>query len=180
MWLKQRNPTKMPPEPGHVNIEALRASATALESQGVSTLTTAYLLKVAPVVEVDRWGTPLPLSAPDQARLDRVFAILQSPYARTRALLKAGGLVPDEADALRSVYPELYEVMWQEARLEMITAGPPFPAWAEGVLAVFFGEPPEVAIGETSSQPAEVGGTKPKTMATQAERRDMSVREQRR
>lgn len=182
MWLKQRNPPKSPPEPGRANVALIRASLAQLEARGELTGPGAYLAEMAPVVEVDKWGQPLPLSPSDQDALDRVFAVISAPYERGKALLTSGLLGPDEVDALMKVYPDVWERLVNETALDMARTPPPYPAWVEATLGVLFGIPAEQVFTEGPPKAPEPKGQgldgKPATSGTPADRREPAVREQ--
>jgi hypothetical protein len=182
-WL-QEPAAPAPPEPGHVNVEWLMQM---LQSKETPTLADQYLMTKAPRAQLDKWGDPLPLSPPDQDRLDRVFAVIASPYDRTRALLRAGMLAPDEVDAVVASFPEIYGELEREAIKDMVTTAPPYQVWAEIALGVLFQKPAaDVANPQAAAPPGGKGDGKPgkaaaamaSGMATQADRRDVEVREQ--
>jgi hypothetical protein len=165
----------------HVNVSMLRGALGQLEAAGQLTGAAAYLHELAPVLEVDKWGEPLPLSPSDQNALDRVFAVLSEPYARGKALLTSGLLAPDEVDALIDVYPDIWQRLCKEAADDMARTPPPYVGWAEDTLSVLFKMPPERVFAEgpppapmpkTESLEAKVG-----TTATPADRRETAVRE---
>ena len=181
-WLKGP-PAKAPPVPGHVNIETLMGTADQLEAQGMVTPALTYIRTNGPQQEIDKWGEPLPLSSVDQARLDRLFAILSEPYARGRALLLAGMLIPDEVDALMNVYPDVWMTLATQAWNEMHVTHPPYPLWAETTLGVLFAKPADVVFTGPSpkapDQQAQAEGTGIRTNpapGTQADRREAAVR----
>ncbi|HET7037167.1 MAG TPA: hypothetical protein VFI42_15890, partial [Thermomicrobiaceae bacterium] len=97
------------------------------------------LLAHLPTEQFDRWLQPLPLSIVQQDRLDRMVAVLEQPLERGRALLVSGTLDTLERDALKEGRPEAYDAIYAQAVREMATAGPPLPAWADGVLGILFG-----------------------------------------
>lgn len=185
-WLK-KPPAPAPPEPAHVDIEQLMSTLTAQPDP--PTLARQYLMSSGPRMRLDKWGEPLPLSAVDQDRLDRVFAVIASPQYRTRALLRAGMLGPDEVDAVSASFPEIYGELEREAIHDLVTTPRPYAAWAEAVLGVLFGRPPAEVVqsgppGQQQQQATPPAG-KPKApasmaagMATQADRRDVEVRAQ--
>ena len=125
----------------------------------------------------------LPRDLADQARLDRMFAILSEPYARGRALVLAGMILPDEVDALINVYPDVWMALATQAWNEMHVTHPPYPLWAEQTLGVLFGKPADVVFtGPAPKQPdqqaqaAESGIRTNPAPGTQADRRDPAVR----
>jgi len=187
-WLKGK-PAPAPPEPGHVDIEQMMQ--VLQEEPDPPTLAKQYLTTKAPTAQADKWGALLPLSAVDQDRLDRVFAVIAAPYDRTRALLRAGKLAPDEVDAVSFSFPEIYGELERETLRELVTTEPPYAGWAETVLAVLFGKPPAEVLASGLGGPQQQPGADkqpkgaPKApgdmaagMATQADRRDVEVRAQ--
>lgn len=187
-WLNEP-PAPSPPEPAHVDIEQMMQVLQA--EPDPPTLAKTYLMAQGPRQQLDKWGAPLPLSSVDQDRLDRAFAVIASPHDRTRALLRAGKLAPDEVDAVTAAFPEIYGELEREALHDLITTAPPYEGWAETVLGILFGKPPaEVVSGGLGGPPQQPGeGAPPKGkakapasmaagMATQADRRDVEVREQ--
>lgn len=190
-WL-QEPPAPAPPEPGHVNIEWLMQMLQA-KPEGSLTLADKYLMTQGPRAQLDKWGNPLPLCPSDQDRLDRVFAVVASPYDRTRALLRAGMLAPDEVDAVSQTFPEIYGELEREALRDMVTTEPPYRGWAETVLGILFQKPapeavtsgagqpeqPEQDDKQPSDKPGKAASEMAQGMATQADRRDVEVREQR-
>jgi hypothetical protein len=180
-WLKSDKPAKPPAAPEHADLEELMDQAIAYESMGIVQPGTIYIREHAPRPGVDRWGELLPLSAVEQDRLDRMTAVLRDPLYRTKALLRSGTLSPDEVDAIATAFPEIYAELYDQTIADMIAAKPPFPSWAEGVLAVFFMRPaadvyPAAPPPPSAGQPSQVAPLVP----TQAERREIAVREQRR
>lgn len=153
MWLKHDKPGKAPPLPSHVDAVDLQTQLADRKAQGPLTPTMAYLDQFAPVPPLDRWGMPLPLSATDQDKLDRMAAVLFHPLLRGRQLLLSGMLDTDECSALRQGAPDAYELIRSGAEREMITAGPPLPQWADGVLGVLFGRDAAIVYGDAKDQP---------------------------
>lgn len=181
-WLYGK-PAKSPPEPGHVHLEALMGVAANLEAQGATTPVLAYVRANGPKQSVDKWGQALPLSAVEQAKLDRMFAILSEPYARGMALLKSGMLLPDEVDALATAHPDAWMLIALPTWNEMHIAPPPYPMWVEQVLGVLFRVPAPVAFQAPApkqpnpQQQANMQGPTPSAaLPTQADRRDAAVR----
>jgi len=188
-WLN-KPPAPAPPEPAHVDLERMMQVLTA--EPDPPTLAKQYLMTRTPKLQLDKWGAPLPLSAVDQDRLDRVFAVIASPHDRTRALMRAGMLGPDEVDAVSFAFPEIYGELEREALHDLVTTAPPYEGWAETVLAVLFQKPPaDVVTGglggpQEKPQEGEPPKGKPKAtsganvtaMATPADRRDVEVRQQ--
>lgn len=149
-----------------------------------------YIRAHAPKLQLDKWGEPLPLSAVDQDRLDRMFAVIASPYDRSLALMKSGLLAPDEVDAVQAVHPEIYSLLVDVAKRQMLEADPPYPVWAESMLSTLFGQPAAKVYGGAAEihpgdgpKPAAKGGGAPAGIpagaATAADRRDADVRQQR-
>lgn len=186
-WLKEK-PAPAPPEPGHVDLERMMQVLQA--EPDPPTLAKQYLMTKAPKAQLDKWGAPLPLSAVDQDRLDRVFAVIAAPYDRTRALLRAGMLAPDEVDAVSFAFPEIYGELEREALKDLVTTEPPYAGWAETVLGVLFEKPPAEVIASGLGGPQQQGPDKPPKgapkspgnmaagMPTPADRRDQEVRAQ--
>lgn len=179
-------PARQPPPPAHADLQALNIQAVELESRGITAgPAVAYIREHGPALKMDKWGGPLPLSAPEQDRLDRMMAILSFPMQRGRALIVSGTLDPGEADALRTVYPEVYDALASRARADMATTAPPYAVWAEQTLGVLFGKPAAKVYGEVApkqQQPAsrpKSGGDQSST-ATPADRRELAVRQQER
>lgn len=187
-WLKLPA-APAPPEPAHVDLERMMHVLTA--EPDPPTLAKQYLMTKAPRAQLDKWGAPLPLSAVDQDRLDRVFAVIASPHDRTRALLRAGMLGPDEVDAVSFSFPEIYGELEREALKELVVTAPPYEGWAETVLGILFGKPPAEVIAGGIDQPGKpqqdgqpppgkpkASGGAPAGMPTPADRRDVAVRAQ--
>ena len=187
-WL-QNPPAPSPPEPAHIDLERMM---TVLQAEpDPPTLAKQYLMTKAPKAQLDKWGAPLPLSAVDQDRLDRAFAVIASPHDRTRALLRAGMLAPDEVDAVSFAFPEIYGELEREALKDLVTTAPPYQGWAETVLGVLFGKPPAEVVAGGIDQPDKPQGDQPPpgkpkapskgnpaAMPTPADRRDVAVRAQ--
>lgn len=132
-------PPAVPPRVDAVDLAGMLSDAKASGRQ--LTPLEQYLDANAPVPKLDRWGMPLPLSATDQDRLDRISAVLWNPVHRGRALLISGSLDTHECDALRTGAPEAYAQLRTQAEQEMLKAGPPLPSWSDGVLGILFGRP---------------------------------------
>lgn len=182
LWLKRPSPEKGPPAPASVNIEVLWAKLEESRRRGTATPAESYLAIKAPPIQLDDWGQPLPLTAMDQDYIDRVFAILANPFERGRALLHSGRLCPDEVEPIAVVYPEVWQVLAEDATNDMYdSGGPPFPAWAETSLGVLFQKPASAVYNpkpadEPTAGSAPHGKVKPPE-ATQADRRELAVRE---
>lgn len=178
-WLV-KPPAAPPPPPGHVDVEAFMGQAAEIEQSGGDVPAFTYLRNIGPKVQPDKWGQPLPLSAPDQARLDRLFALLASPADRAPALVLSGTLDPGETEALRQVFPDIYVRMVQQARIDMATTPPPYAAWAESTLGILFGMQASKVYNDAPPPPASNGKSKDDepSGATAADRREVSVRQQ--
>lgn len=169
----------MPPS---VNIEILEAKIEEARRMGIQTPAQTYLQVKKPVQALDEWGQPLPLSPMEQDYLDRLFAVLARPMERGRALLHSGRLCPDEVEPLVTVFFEIWHTLVEDATRDMFTAGgPPFPAWAEATLGVLFQKPASAMYNPT---PEKTMGSQPRGQVkppegTQADRRELAVREQR-
>ena len=172
-WL-EKPPAKGPKAPQHVDMMRLHRMATSLPQLPPDV---AKLVEIAPALTFDRWGNPLPLSASDQHRLDRIAAVVGDPYARGRALLLSGELAPDEVEALATVRPVVYDILVQEATREMLDGEPPFQPWAEDALDRLFKKPAPLVYeaAEEQAQQQQAGG--PKVPSTPAERREIAIRE---
>jgi hypothetical protein len=180
-WLKRPHPGKGPPMPASVNIEILEAKIEEARRMGIQTPAQTYLQVNKPVVALDEWGQPLPLSSMQQDYLDRVFAVLVSPMERGRALLHSGRLCPDEVEPLVTVYFEIWQTLVEQATADMLANPPPYPAWAEATLGVLFQKPASAMYNPT---PEKTIGSPPRGQVkapegTQADRRELAVREQR-
>jgi hypothetical protein len=141
-----------------------------------------FLRTVCPRVQLDKWGQPLPLSEPDQARIDRLYAVAVDPAGRGEALIRSGTLDPGEAECIARSAPQTYAALVQRARLEMASTPPPYAPWAEQTLSILFGEPAARAYQDPPSPAtaqAKPSGTKDDqdTGATPADRREISVRQ---
>lgn len=181
-WLTEP-PESKPPEPGHVNLVGLMGAISAQEVAGTSTPAGSYLRAHAPKLEVDRYGQPIPLSAVDQDRLDRMFAVLAAPYDRTRALMVSGLLSPDEVDAVKATFPEVYSVLVNQATREIMESDPPWRVWAETTVGILIGMPAAQIYGGTPEKqegpapgPPKRGKVETQSQATQADRREIAVR----
>ena len=183
LWLRQTTPPAGPPEPAHVDFEKFWAAMESERSVGINTPAMGYLATVAPSLadNVDQYGIPTPLSDLEQFDLDRLVAIMVSPYERGRALLHAGQLAPDEVDAIAAVFPDVLAVLQDEALDDMLNAPPPYPSWVEEVLGILFQKPASTVYAvATSKGDAEMThqpkGKFDREQPTQAERRDAGVR----
>lgn len=116
-------------------------AADDMQARGIDSREMAFLRANAPRQSIDKWGKPLPLSAVDQDRLDRTFAIMASPLDRGRVLLESGQLTPGEVQALKATNPDVLSALQQQAAYEMANHGPPYAAWAEAVLGYLFQKP---------------------------------------
>lgn len=180
-WLKRPHPGKGPPAPASVNIETLWAKLEASRARGTQTPAETYLSIKAPALEFDAWGEPLPLSAMAQDYLDRVFAVLLSPFERGEALLHSGRLCPDEVEPISVVFPEVWATLVERATDDLFEAGgPPLPAWAETSLGILF-QKPASAVYNPKPQDGASAGTAPTGKVkppepTQADRRELAVR----
>ena len=179
-------PAPPPPDAGHVQLEALMGQVAEAEGSPAPSPAALYIRAHAPKLQLDKWGEPLPLSAVEQDRLDRMFAVLASPYERTMALMRSGLLGPDEVDAVQAVHPEIYALLVDVAKRQMMESDPPYGVWAESMLSTLFGKPAaKIYGGESEANPekgAPKGGGKaavPAGATTQADRRDADVRQQR-
>lgn len=150
LWLKNPKPAKAPPAPKTIELLAI---TTGLAQAPMLSPSMAYLQDHLPEQPLDRWGQPLPLSSVQQDRLNRLVAVLANPYERGMALLKSGTLDTIETNALREGTPEVYARINQEARMDMIQAGPPISLWAEAVLGVLFGRDAAIVYGESDQAP---------------------------
>jgi len=167
----------------HVHLQSLLSSLHATEEAAQATPLSVYLRQNAPPLQVDRWGDPLPLSAVEQDRLDRMWAILAAPRERGRALIVSGALAPDEVDALQAVYPDVWSELAGQAYREMIATPPPYPGWVEATLDVLFGVPasqvytkgPPAPRQQLNDQSKLTGG--PSALGTPSDRRETAVRQ---
>jgi hypothetical protein len=158
--------------------------AAETEQGGQSVPALEFLRAVCPRVQLDKWGEPLPLSDPDQARLDRLYAVAVDPLGRGEALVKSGTLDPGEAECLAKCSPEAYQALVKQSQMDMATTEPPYQMWAERTLSILFGEPAAIMYKEQPQQPAS-GGKSPSTQGnddtganpTPADRREISVRQ---
>lgn len=177
-WLNGK-PAEMPPEPEDVDLVQEYGEA---EKVGPSSPALTYFRDHAPKLPTDMWGLPLPLSQVDQDRANRLWAILVSPYHRGRALMRAGAILTDEAAAIHEVYPDVWLMLDDELRTAMVTGKPPFPAWAEALIGVWFALPPKVAFAQAQEKAKGGGGQKSSkagegALPTPADRRELAVRE---
>lgn len=169
-----------------MDIEEVMGMAYELEAARKKVPQFEFLRQIGPKLQVDKWGTPFPLSATEQDRFDRLCAVIAAPAERGRALLHAGMLVPDEVMAIAFTSPIVYAGLVEEARADMIRGKPPFPSWAEASLTTLFGRPAAKVYGnqervkmDSSGKISETKAPEAQELPTQAERRDMSVREKR-
>jgi len=180
-------PAKAPPMPPHVALEALMGAISKTEVAGQGTPASAYLRLMAPKQQYDKWGAPLPLSDVDQDRIDRLFAVLSAPMERPRALLRAGMLIPDEVEAIKAAFPEVYTVLVEKVLRELMDSVPPYREWAETVVGVLFGMPPAQLLQSAESPEKQMAAheaktkkpeTTPDMSGTAADRRDIGVRKE--
>lgn len=186
-WLRSA-PDKSPSQPEHVDIMKFNAKANAYEETG-ATLPKyiGYVRKHGPAMQVDEWGIPLPLSAMEQDLLNRLVAILTDPVERTKELLLSGLLNPDEVDAIKSVYPEIYSRFVDAAVLDMTETKPPFQLWAQTILGILFKKPANLMYAEEQQQQQQQQGAPSANspqggsgvnLPTQVDRREIAVRQQ--
>lgn len=156
--------------------------AAEIQQSGQAAPALDFLRAVCPRSQLDKWGEPLPLSDPDQARIDRLYAVAVDPAARGSALIRSGTLDPGEAECIARTAPGTYAQLVSSARMDMATTPPPYAPWAEQTLSILFGEPAAKAYQEPPPQAAPQG--KPSggkddqdTGATPADRREISVRQ---
>lgn len=177
LWLKKVTPQAGPPMAAHVDHQTLLEQLAEKRAMGINTPALAYLWAMTPPQELDEWGMPLPLSSMQQDAMDRLVAVLASPFERGTSLLHSGQLAPDETDALIAAFPDLYGVMVGRARADMIAAKPPFPAWAEAQLGIFFRRPAATVYATPESKPATPEPRQLKNPeGTQADRRELAIR----
>lgn len=184
-WLKGP-PAPQPPAPQKNDLQALHLQAVELESRNVpSGPAMAYIKAHGPTLQVDKWGGSLPLSGPDQDRLDRMVAILSLPMQRGLQLIFSGTLDPGETDAIRTVYPDIYRELVHRALQDMATTPPPYSIWAEQTLGVLFGRPAARVYNDqvAASPPGMPHPRAPKADSpdnpTPADRREIAVRQER-
>jgi len=154
--------------------------AAEIQEAGQFVPALAFLRTVCPPAQLDKWGEPLPLSDPDQARLDRLFAVTANPLERGWALVQSGTIDPGEAECIAMTSPDAYQVLVSRARMDMAQAPPPYSMWAEQTLGVLFGQPAAKVYKEAPppKPPAPSPGKSDEaTGATQADRREISVRQ---
>lgn len=189
-WLSRKRPPAPPPEPSHVKLEPLMAALHQDEVAGHPiSHAQQYLRDNAPVAQLDKWGEPMPLNAIDQARLDRLVAVLASPEHRGRALLHSGLILAEEVQAIATAYPEVYDVLSREALRDMLEDAPPYYPWAESALDTLFGKPPQAVISSGAAPSASdmakptgkakglPGDQTAAGVATPTDRRELGVRE---
>lgn len=178
-WLRKETPPSGPPMPGMVDAQVFTDALSRVRSIGVSTPADEYVFSKIPVQELDQWGNPLPLAPLAQDTLNRIFAIIAAPQVRGTALLHSGQLIDDEVDAIEAVFPDIYVMMVERAKNDMLTYEPPYPAWVEAQLGILFRKPAATVYrpeGETKPPEPRIGNLK-RPDATQADRRELSVRE---
>lgn len=156
--------------------------AAEIQQGGQSVPALEFLRAVCPRAQLDKWGEPLPLSAPDQARIDRLHAVAVDPAGRGEALIRSGTLDPGEAECIARAAPLTYVELVRRARFDMASTEPPYAPWAEQTLSILFGEPAARAYQEPPQPPAaqpKPSSTKDDedTGATPADRREISVRQ---
>lgn len=178
-WLKAA-PEKPPAPPPRVSLELLIAHEQELEAAGHPDPAMAYIREHAAPIELDSWGNPLPLSDGDQDAVDWMTWLLAAPLQRLDVLVRSGTVTDDDVQAVRSVFGDAYTSLTSKAAFDLIEAGPPIEPWAECSLSVLFQQPIEEVY---SGQQQDAGqGQPPKSKppavgATQADRRDPSVRD---
>jgi hypothetical protein len=148
MYFKRSRPGPAPARPAHVELLQLNTVIAHQAGGGALPDDLRYLQQFAPTLLTDEYGEPLPLPITDQERLDRQVAVLREPFVRGRQLVTSGTLDTDEADALRLGAPDEYQGICDDASAAIINEGPPFPAWASGVLGILFGKDAAVVYGE--------------------------------
>lgn len=187
-WIKADKPAKPPASPPKVDVQQLwrHASDVSQPIGGVPQQMPrplAVLVASAPAMTMDRWGVPLPLTAPQQARLDRIGAVLADAIHRPRALLRAGALGPDEVGALMAGRPAEYAQLCSDVMRDMVVAGPPLAGWMESQLAILFQRPSAEILsspvddGKKPSGPLSHKETTP--FGTPSDRRELAVRQSR-
>jgi hypothetical protein len=177
-WLKKATPQAGPPMPGHIDYETLTKQIEEKMRLGLMTPAAEYLWMKAPRAALDQWGDELPLSAMQQDQLDRMFAILAGPMERGTALLHSGQLIDDEVDAIEAVFPGVYVLLVEAAKDDLFKSGPPLPAWAEAQLGILFRKPASAVYSPTPTEKPPSFNAAPKSPeGTQADRRELSVRE---
>lgn len=182
-WLKADAPAKGPAAPRHIDVATLYRHVADLERIGPLPPQLRTLKKAAPTVVTDRWGMPLPLTDPQQARLDRIGAILADPWMRPMALLRAGQLGPDEVQALQDGRPDELLALAADVEREMVMAGPPLAQWVESQLAILFQKPSNLILagGPSEDEAAQGKGKRPGRggegpHGTPSDRRELAVR----
>lgn len=159
------------------------------EAMGEGTPASAYLRLTLPIIKLDKWGAPLPLSDVDQDRVDRLCAIMEDPWGRARALLRAGMLLAEEVDAVKVAFPEVFTALVEQTLRDMMDSAPPYREWAETTIGVLLGLPPAELLrsaGPTPEQQSASAATSrapgklPGSQGTAADRRDMGVRSEQR
>ena len=179
-WLKNETPPKGPPMPPHIDVLSFMANTATAEQHGVAPPSALYIRDYGPRPAYDRWGAPLPLSPSEQARLDRITAILIEPIARGLALLHSGQLTPTEVAALKAVHPDIWADMVADTMADMVQAKPPFPAWVIATLSTLFEKPAAaVFMGEPIEEPRPNprAGAMIRPEGTPADRRELAVRD---
>lgn len=178
-WLRKETPPDGPAMAGAIDAAVFTDKLSALRTMGISTPAEEYVFNKIPKQDLDQWGNPLPLSPLSQDTLDRIFAIMAAPLERGTALLQSGQLIDDEVDAIEAVFPDVYMMMMERVRNDMLTYEPPYPAWVEAQIGILFRKPASAVYRpESTTAPPEprIGGLKT-PQGTQADRRELSVRE---
>lgn len=178
-WLSS-DPAPLPPEPADVDVTAeVEAALGDKRSPALQ-----YFAAHAPRIPLDTWGQPLPLARSEQEDANRLWALLVSPLHRGRALMRSGAILPSEAALLHDVYPDLWLLLDQELQEAMVRGKPPFPAWAESLIATWYAMPAAAAYSQ--AQEGQKGGASPSrggrksndtALPTPADRRELAVRE---
>jgi hypothetical protein len=181
-------PAPPPPMPPRISLEDLMGRLAEKETIGQGTPAGAYLRLTLPVLRLDKWGQPLPLSDVDQDRVDRLCAIMQDPWTRVRSLLRAGMLLAEEVDAVKAAFPEVFSALADQVLRDMMESAPPYREWAETTIGVLFGLPPAELLRSAGPTPEQQSasasspsaGKLPESNGTAADRRDPGVRSEQR
>lgn len=132
-------------------------------------------------MQLDKWGEPLPLSAAEQARIDRLVAVAADPLERTWALVLSGTLDPLEAECCAVTSAGAYNALVSKAKMDMAMTPPPYAPWAEQTLGILFGKPAAKVYVEAQIQPASAGKPSARndeaSFPTPSDRREIPVRQ---